>query len=298
MRYKSALLIYNGNAGQKDIEHLIGASVPILISSIQNLSIHQTVRPGHARELCKIHGPHVDLVIILGGDGTVHECINGLANLDKRPVIGILPGGTCNDFTRTLQINQDIRRATEEMINGEEVPVDVLKVDDQFSLNFWGVGLIAEASLNIEQTEKDRLGKISYFLSAFRTLREMDLFEYEMEIDGEKITGEALMILVSNGAFIGTNSLPFQSVKYDDGFAEILIVNNINLSLLKELSTLNLTQDIQSCKEIDHYRGRSITVLTPKDMDADMDGEVYMKTPSQITVLKHHFSILKPQNQN
>ena len=295
MRFDRALLIYNGNAGQKDMKQALGVSVPILSSNISNLMIVQTERSGHAKELCKLYGPDVDLVIILGGDGTVHECINGLSNLDQRPMIGILPAGTCNDFSRTLLIEQDIAIAADQIISGESIPVDVLKVDEQYCLNFWGTGLIAETSNNIRPTEKDHFGKAGYFLSAIRTMKNMDQFKYKIDIDGERIEGEGVLIITANGNYIGTNRLPFKAISYKDGLADVFIIKHTNLTLLKELFTKDITiRNNELSQEMDHYSGKSITIQTEEDMDADMDGEVYTKTPSHITVLKHHLNMLTP----
>ncbi|TWE01905.1 YegS/Rv2252/BmrU family lipid kinase [Neobacillus bataviensis] len=295
MRFERALLIYNGNAGKKDIKQALGVSVPILSSGISNLLILQTQRINHAKELCELHGPDVDLVIILGGDGTVHECINGLSNLDHRPMIGILPAGTCNDFSRSLMIDQDISKAADQIIHGEYKPVDVLKVDEHYCLNFWGTGLIAETSNNIKQTEKDQLGKISYMLSAIRTMKNMDPFHYVLDIDGERMEGEARLIIAANGNYIGAKKMPFNAISYNDGLADVFIIKHTNMTLLKELFTTDITiQSNELSQEMDHHSGQSITIHTQEKQDVDMDGEVYTKTPSHITVLKHHLQMLKP----
>lgn len=306
MNFDKAVLIYNGNAGNKTIENTLGVCVPIFSSRIESLLLLKTTGPNHAKQLCETYGDQVDLVIILGGDGTVHECINGIAGLKNRPAIAILPGGTCNDFTRTLGINQNIGQAAKQLMDGVIAPVDVLKVDGHYSLNFWGIGLIAETSMNIDPTEKERLGKLSYMLSVMRTVKDMSPFNYELDIDGDKVTGEAVMIFVANGKYIGTNPLPFKAIAFDDGLADLFIINNANFTLLKEISTMDITvQGNEVTKEIDHYRGQSITVSTEAEMDADMDGEVYSRTPAKISVLNHHLQMLMPatntnnhQNEN
>ncbi|WP_210364769.1 YegS/Rv2252/BmrU family lipid kinase [Bacillus sp. REN3] len=299
MEFKKAILIYNGSAGQKDIEQILGPTVPILAAAVPVLQIFQTQEQGHARKLCETYGEQTDLIIILGGDGTVHECINGLAGLEHRPAVAILPGGTCNDFARTLGIDMDLRMAAKQLMDGEIASVDILKVNDHYSLNFWGIGLIAETSMNINQTEKERLGKISYMLSVMRTMKEMNPFKYELEVDGKKVDGEAVMIFVANGKYVGTNPLPFQAIEYDDGLADVFIIKNANLVLLKEVSTADVTVDgNEASRELDHYRGQAITIKTENEMEADMDGEVYLNTPGYIQVLKHHLRILKPQNEN
>ncbi|WP_053364843.1 diacylglycerol/lipid kinase family protein [Bacillus sp. FJAT-27245] len=298
--YKRAVLIYNGNAGQKDIEKVLGECIPVLSPAIQELLLLKTEKPGHARELCAEFGESADLVIILGGDGTVHECINGLSSLKKRPILAILPGGTCNDFTRTLNIPQDIRKAAEVIVAGAPVPIDVMKINSQFALNFLGVGLVTEASNNIKESEKALLGKVSYYLSAIRTMREMEPFRYAIDCNGERFVGEAVMILVANGRFIGTNRLPFQNIDVDDGKVNVFVIKNTNLALVRELLANDVTVDNgdPAC-ELFHCSGEEIMIQTAEPMEADTDGEVYLETPVSITVLKHHLLAIAPRdNEN
>ncbi|MCP1156399.1 diacylglycerol/lipid kinase family protein [Bacillus infantis] len=291
MEFKKGMLVYNGNAGQKNMEKSLAACVPILSAELDSLVLLPTKREGHARELCREYGSEVDVVFILGGDGTVHECINGLAPLETRPAIGILPGGTCNDFSRTLNIPQNIRDAALSMVAGEMERVDVMQANEDYFLNFWGIGLVAEASENIKATEKNLFGRISYFLSALRTIKEMEPFQASIIIDGKEIEEDAVMILLANGQYIGTNALPFRNLEYNDGLADLFIIKDANLSLMKQA----LTEDSMEANEnILHYKGKEILVSTDKRMEADMDGEVYSATPCRISVHEGHLQMIKP----
>ena len=107
-RYNKGLFLFNGNAGKEEIEPQLNQTLPIIAQSVKELNVIQTESVAELKRVCKEYGPTVDLLVILGGDGTVHECINSLAELDQRPVIGILPGGTCNDFSRMLEIPQNL----------------------------------------------------------------------------------------------------------------------------------------------------------------------------------------------
>ncbi|OCA89338.1 lipid kinase [Bacillus sp. FJAT-27225] len=295
-RYNRALLIYNGNAGQKDIEKRLGACIPVLSRDINELILLKTLEPGHAEQLCKTYGERSDLVIILGGDGTVHEVINGLAGLEKRPIIGILPGGTCNDFSRTLNMPQDIQRAAEDLLAGKPVPIDVLEINGHYALNFWGTGLVTETSNNIKESEKQLFGKASYYLSAMRTMRQMEPFRYHINCNGKTLEGEAVMILVANGKFIGTNQLPFRNIHIDDGEANLFIIRNTNMGLIKDILTRDITvmDENDTSGEVLHSLGSEITISTDQRMEADTDGEVYLKTPAVVKVLKHHILAITP----
>ncbi|MRX73143.1 YegS/Rv2252/BmrU family lipid kinase [Bacillus lacus] len=295
-KFSKALLIYNGNAGQKDLKKTLSICVSVLAPHLPDLRILQTEGPGDAKEYCRQYGETVDVLFILGGDGTVHECINGLASLQKRPVIGLLPGGTCNDFSRTLHIPQVLANAAEAVIHGEIKEIDAAQTGEDYFLNFWGIGLIAETAENIKDHEKAMLGRVSYFLSAIRTMREMDPFSYHIKTENETIEGQAVMVLILNGRFIGTQEWLPASIQADDGLLDIFIIKNTNLAMLREFFSLNTQETIDNdlLSEVQHHQAQSISLVTDEKMNADMDGEVYASSPAEIAVLPNHFRFLVP----
>lgn len=293
--YKKALLIYNNKAGQTEIEKSLAAVLPVLSAHIKELKVIQTEVAGETTELCREHGEEVELVIILGGDGTVNEAINGLARLQKRPALAILPGGTCNDFTRVLNIPQNLAEAAELIINGHTRPVDVGKVNNRYFLNFWGIGLVADTSDNINENEKKFMGKLSYFLSAIRTLKEAETFKFTMEVDGEIIEDEAVMILVMNGKYIGTTQIPFPVIKIDDGLLDVIVVKESTLAIFYDLLNVDKIIDEDQTDpdaRLLHYQAKSVSVKTNLVKQADTDGEIDTETPASMGILKHHIHMI------
>ncbi|MBJ7896849.1 YegS/Rv2252/BmrU family lipid kinase [Bacillus atrophaeus] len=297
MSYQKALLIYNGNAGKKNIEKTLGSVVPILSQSIDELIIKPTRRKDDAYQFCKTLDDTIDILFVLGGDGTVHECINGIAALDKKPAVGILPGGTCNDFSRELGIPQNLQKAAEALVSGEKISVDVCKMNDRFFLNFWGIGLITETSNNINETEKALFGKISYFTSALRTVSSAQPFPVKLNIDGEEREDEAVMLLVMNGQYIGTNRIPLPDASITDGLADILICRSTNLTALRELMNMEQGTFENFAGELSYIQASKVKIETESEMKVDTDGEVYTHTPGVIEVLKQHIEMLIPQEE-
>ncbi|ARW07419.1 YegS/Rv2252/BmrU family lipid kinase [Bacillus atrophaeus] len=297
MSYQKALLIYNGNAGKKNIEKTLGSVVPILSQSIDELIIKPTRRKDDAYQFCKTLDDTIDILFVLGGDGTIHECINGIAALDKKPAVGILPGGTCNDFSRELGIPQNLQKAAEALVSGKKISVDVCKMNDRFFLNFWGIGLITETSNNINETEKALFGKISYFTSALRTVSSAQPFPVKLNIDGEEREDEAVMLLVMNGQYIGTNRIPLPDASITDGLADILICRSTNLTALRELMNMEQGTFENFAGELSYIQASKVKIETESEMKVDTDGEVYTHTPGVIEVLNQHIEMLIPQEE-
>ncbi|MGW6666508.1 MULTISPECIES: YegS/Rv2252/BmrU family lipid kinase [Peribacillus] len=296
MRWKKGMLIYNENAGNDKLERNLEGCLPIIAPHIDEFLILQTREKGDACRFCLEYGEDMDVVFVLGGDGTVHECVNGLSPLPRRPLFGVLPGGTCNDFSRTLKIPQNVRQAAEALVNGKVRSIDIGQANNDYFSNFWGVGLISDASSNIDEQEKSRFGKIGYLLSAIRIIGENAPFSYKLKYDGNVIEGEAVMILVLNGCFIGTNLLPFPMISPDDGLFGVAILENASLGAFLEIIAMkrSWTQNMISDSGVTYLNADTLTIETKRPLDVDMDGENYRRTPARIKVLARHLSVLTP----
>ncbi|MCA0972811.1 YegS/Rv2252/BmrU family lipid kinase [Halobacillus litoralis] len=296
-RFEKGVLIYNGNEEANEIDPQLSQTLPVIAQAVQQLTVIQTQSLDHLKEVCQSFGSEVDIFIILGGDGTIHECINYLAELEKRPVIGVLPGGTCNDFSRMLDMPQNLQQAAQAIVDGEEQQIDAGLTENGYFMNFWGIGLVTKTSFNIDENQKQRFGVLSYFISALKTVNQADPFEFKITVDGETMEGEAVMVLVMNGRFIGTRPLPVQSIQSDDGQFDVLIVKNSNLTLFKELMTMSQPgTDESRFQELHHKQGKKIRIEVDAVEDIDMDGEIKGNTPAELEVLPGHFTFINGQS--
>lgn len=292
MKITKALLIHNDAAGSA-AGSLVSSAVAVLAPAIKELDIIQTSGPGDGEKICLERGSEVDVVFILGGDGTVHECINGLTQLDHPPVVGVLPGGTCNDFVRSLGMPVDVTQAARMMLEGRIIDIDLGLANGRVFTNFFGVGLITDTSENIDSNLKNSLGKLSYFISTLQTIRSAEPFAFEMEADGKLIQDEAVMIYIANGRSLGSSALPFAQDALKDGQFDILIIRQTGLPLLKEVLARKPEGEWQPKNDtILYYKAQNIKLRTDEEKQADTDGEVYLSTPVQISVLDHKLTFL------
>ncbi|WP_082235582.1 YegS/Rv2252/BmrU family lipid kinase [Halobacillus massiliensis] len=294
-RYERGLFLYNGNAGNGELEDNLGVTLPIISQEVKELTVIQTESLDEFKKTCCEYASTIDVLFILGGDGTIHECINCLAEIEPRPVIGVLPGGTCNDFSRVLGTPQDMQQAARGVINGQEVKVDAGQSNDDYFINFWGIGLITETSTNIDENQKDRFGVLSYFISAFKTMNQADPFRFTVKVDGEVYRDEAVMILIMNGRFIGTRQVPLPDSTPEDNMLDVLMIKNSNLTLFRELLAMNNpAAEPERFQELTYASGKEIFVDVEVPQEIDMDGEIKGTTPSHIKVLEDHFTFLSP----
>lgn len=293
--FEKAVLFYNKNAGESEIEQKLAEAVPILGRFIRKLTMIHTESAEDMRTKCVEAAAETELIIVLGGDGTVHTAVNSIAPLERRPALAILPGGTSNDFSRTLNMPQKLAEAAESMAEGRIVPIDVGKSNDDYFLNFWGVGLVSDTSKNVDEDQKESFGVLSYFMSTLRTIKKAETFQYEAETSGERRTGEAILIFILNGRFVGTRRLPINEIDPQDGKLNVLIARNSNLASLRELMSLeSRNSNIGQFNELDYFTASELSVMTDAPKEIDMDGEMYTETPSKIHMLPSHLQFLVP----
>jgi diacylglycerol kinase (ATP) len=288
-RFSNILLICNGKAGQGTLEVLLKDAVPPLLDICTNLIIHKTKEKGDAERVCKESGSRYELVVIMGGDGTIHESINGLSVLEERPLVGILPGGTCNDFARSLYIPMDIGQAVSLITDRPfEQDIDIVKAGERYFSNFWGTGLVSQTSDNIDMGSKSVLGKLSYYISAFQSIKDSPILSVKVTTEKETVEEDVVMLLVANGRSIGSNPLP-NCINMDDGLMDLYFVKKSGFPLLKEFLVIKSTGNIsEEYDDIMHIQAKKAHIELGQNEKLDMDGELYEGSRQSLEVLQKH----------
>ncbi|MGN7662915.1 diacylglycerol/lipid kinase family protein [Staphylococcus aureus] len=297
-KYTHGVLFYHEHSGLKNINQGIGEVTTALSSICKHLSIQLSENEGDIIKYCqeikaKDYAKDVDILFILGGDGTVNELINGVMTYDLQLPIGILPGGTFNDFTKTLNIAPNHKQASEQMISAQVGTYDVIKINNQYALNFVGLGLIVQNAENVQDGSKDIFGKLSYIGSTVKTLLNPTQFNYQLSIDDKTYSGETTMILSANGLFIGGSRIPLTDLSPQDGELNTFIFNEQSFSILNDIfkkrDSMNWNEITQG---IEHIPGKKISITTDPAMKVDIDGEISLETPIDIEVIPNAIQLL------
>ncbi|EOB9274610.1 diacylglycerol kinase family protein [Staphylococcus aureus] len=297
-KYTHGVLFYHEHSGLKNINQGIGEVTTALSSICKHLSIQLSENEGDIIKYCqeiktKNYAKDVDILFILGGDGTVNELINGVMSHDLQLPIGILPGGTFNDFTKTLNIAPNHKQASEQMISAQVGTYDVIKINNQYALNFVGLGLIVQNAENVQDGSKDIFGKLSYIGSTVKTLLNPTQFNYQLSIDDKTYSGETTMILSANGPFIAGSRIPLTDLSPQDGELNTFIFNEQSFSILNDIfkkrDSMNWNEITQG---IEHIPGKKISLTTDPAMKVDIDGEISLETPIDIEVIPNAIQLL------
>ncbi len=242
-----------------------------------------TEYPGHATELARRAGEEGhDLVLALGGDGTVHEVVNGLMQVPagQRPTFGLIPLGSGNDFAHILGVPTDPSLALRSALQGAAHPLDIASVQDQngrleYFNNTIGIGF--DAVVNIYTRRITRIhGFMMYFVALMQTIfRSFDAIDLHVETDRETWDLNTLLLAVGNGPREGGGFLVTPEAKYDDG-----ILNYVTIHKISRLMMLRLVPEVMKgthgrFKVVRMGTCRKMSVSSKQPLYIHCDGEVY-----------------------
>jgi YegS/Rv2252/BmrU family lipid kinase len=254
---------------------------PILAN--QDAEWSGTEYPGHAIELARQAGETgAELVVALGGDGTVHEVVNGLMQVppEKRPALGIIPLGSGNDFAHILQIPSDPSLAMRSALSGVRHPLDIASVrDENGRLEFFNntIGIGFDAIVNIYTRRITRIhGFMMYFVALIQTIfRSFDPVDLHVETDQESWDLNTLLLALGNGPREGGGFLVTPEAKYDDG-----ILHYVTIRKISRLFMLRLVPEVMKgthgrFKVVKMGTCRKMSVQSRQPLYVHLDGEVY-----------------------
>lgn len=246
-------------------------------------------------------------IIAVGGDGTIHEVVNGIFLQKEVPTddirLGVIPAGSGNDWVKMYGIPADYVKCAEIIAAGKVVKQDIFRVDvveskvkqSRFMINGSGVGLDAVICRECNaMKEKGQSGKWIYVKAAAKSFLKMSSKLFRVEVDGEIFfEGKALSVALANGIYSGGGMIQAPDAVMDDGMVNVTVIGNMSrakiLVRFKELFSGRIYQ----IPDIYHTVGKSVKISIDGDeFPVEVDGEVVGGTPVELTVLPKVLSIV------
>lgn len=221
------LLIVNPAAGRRTGERNAQAVCEALKSGGAEVDCALTQHAGHAAELACQAAGHYDRVVCCGGDGTLHETLQGLMRASTRPALGYIPCGTTNDFAATLRLKRDPIQAARDIAMSRSVwTLDVGRFDeDRFFSYVAAFGAFTECSYATPQSAKNSLGYIAYLLEGTKDIFNLKSVNVKARWDGGAAQGEFIYGSVSNSMSIAALvHLKEGQAALDDGRLELMLI--------------------------------------------------------------------------
>jgi diacylglycerol kinase (ATP) len=224
----------------------------------------------HAREIAKAAIGEYDIVIAVGGDGTVNEVASGIAGTDT--ILGIIPYGSGNGLSRFLNIPMDVEGAFKVFNDARVINIDAAKMNGQWFFNMAGMGFDAHISDVFANGSKKR-GFFSYFKSSLQEIANYKSHTYHLEIDGVKYDREAFMLSMANSSQYGNNAHVSPTASVQDGLLDVCIIKPFPLYRFPEMGLRMFTKTADTSKYVEIIKGKHITVKRMESGPVHLDGE-------------------------
>lgn len=265
-------IIFNPTASNGKSRIQLDRFVERLQSAGAAYEIHETKGKGHAETIVRELGDEATDVVVVGGDGTLHEVLNGLyAPQETR--LTVVPAGTGNDFAVAANIPFDAYRVAEMTLYGEPKETDYMETPNRRCMNVGGLGMDVEV---LECCARGKLkGKIKYLLSLISCLFTFRGYRVRAEVNGEILERKALFAAVCNGSQIGGGIRICPNAKIDDGKAELVIVRQMSFfGIIRAFISL-MRGKILTFKSTEHFYCDGVEIVPDEPRTVQLDGELY-----------------------
>ena len=294
---KRARIIYNPTSGKEMFKRALPDVLIKLEKAGYETSAYATERSGDAtKEAERALEQEYDLLIVAGGDGTLNEVVNGIAEQPNRPKLGIIPMGTVNDFGRALHLPSNIMKAVDVIVNGHTTQVDIGKMNSRYFINLAAGGKLTEVSYETPSKLKSIVGPFAYYIKGFEMLPQMKAVDIRIEYDDEIFQGEALLFLLGlTNSMAGFEKL-VPDAKLDDGYFTLIIVEKANLAELGHIMTLASRGEHTKHPKVIYKKAKSVSISSFANMQLNVDGEYGGKLPGNFLNLERHIEVFTPDD--
>ena len=290
---KRIQLILNGKAAGNDALQTAVARQRAIGHTIE---VRVTSEKGDARRFVAETG-EVDLLIAAGGDGTLNEVVHGLMDLSQvaRPVLGVVPLGTANDFATACGIPNDPEEALALCMEGKATPIDVGKANEHWFLNAASIGFGAEITATTPPQLKNLLGPAAYAVMGAILAMKAHHYRGTLTLPDREITGSTPVAIVGNGRQAGGGLQVTPRAHVDDGLLDVLAVRDI-----PALALLTAARELQELSPdgeyINYWQTPWAEVHTEEAIPANLDGEPIQFSSVRYEAVTRAICLIVPPN--
>ena len=306
--FQNALLIHNPSAGTggNARRRLLDQAREILAAGGIEAELAETTEPGHATEIAQQAAREGrQLVIACGGDGTLNEVVNGLANLQNghRVPLALLPGGTANILAKELDLPWDIPRAAKQLVGGElrEIALGLATPLEQpekkrFFLSVAGAGPDGMIIYSVDLGLKARVGILAYWWQGMREVFRYAFPRFGVRAGDRQMEG-TLVIVGRTKNYGGPFKITDQADLFEDQFEVLVLTTQSGLRYLSYLPTLWMG-NLRKEEDVHFWKADTLICepLDAKPVYAQLDGEPFARLPVEFSIVPRALKLLVPRD--
>ncbi|SMO54854.1 lipid kinase, YegS/Rv2252/BmrU family [Solitalea koreensis] len=288
------MFVINPISGGRSKHRVESSIIEKLDHSIYEYEMAYSNAVDHARKLSKSAAYlGFDVVVAVGGDGTVNEVARGLLSINSHAALGVIPFGSGNGLARHLGIPMDIEKAIEVLNKHDLISIDTAVMNEEPFFNVAGTGFDAHISFLFANDKKRGLwGYAKAVLNEFANYKPQ---KYAISIDGKLLERNAFMLSIANSSQFGNNAHIAPHASLVDGVLDIAIVKPFPLYQFPVLAFRLLARNVDKSDYVEIIKGSEIKIKRleagpihldgePREMGAELEIKV---RPGTLNVLKN-----------
>ncbi len=264
-----------------------------LNKSIFDYEICHTKAAGHAYELAKEALQSFDIIVAVGGDGSVNEVSNALIGSEK--ILGIIPAGSGNGFATHLGISREIKKAIEFINSAEVFKIDTCQLNDRKYVNVAGVGF--PASVVFESRKSKFRGFLGYFKTSTVQAFRYEMQSYSIKINDKEILRDCLCIEVANASMFGYNMKIASKASLTDGLLDVVIIKKAPKWRYIFSAWRFFTGSVHKSSLVETFSAKKVEIRSDHQNTVHVDGEGFLSSETlKFSVNQLSLNVLKTSN--
>ena len=273
--FKKIFMIINPNAGMRKRVNVLQDIIDVFSDYNYETIVSYTRKSGDASELVKLHADDsIDLIVCMGGDGTLNETLSGAKEIGWEKPIGYIPAGSTNDFASSLGLPSEPECAAKQIMEGEPKRLDLGRFNGRTFVYTASRGIFVKSSYETSQKIKNRLGHLAYVLEGMKDITQFKPNHMEIDTGDEQFEGEFILTSICNTFSLGgVMHLAQEDVDLGDGWFEILMIRQpkdiaqLN-EIIKALYEQNYNHELVTLRKVKRAR-----IVCLDEEDWSLDGE-------------------------
>lgn len=290
---KSALVIINKKSGKEKFTHIKETLRQTLKAQGFNMTVNYTTADNGSQGIITELNKAPDLLVIVGGDGTVSDVINQLYLHNINIPIAIIPTGTTNDLARVNDVPLNAIKAAESIQAHSFKEIDVLKINNFYASYLAAFGNFMTSFARVSTNNKKRFGRLAYLFSAIKIITHFKKYRVQLKTDILDIEIDSVFTIVSSISSVGSLEKLLPTAKADDGLLHILNISPVRLFEVPKILYLALLGRITEHPKVTYLTAKNVSVRTQSLSHMNIDGDLHPYKDSDIKVLKHHISLVE-----
>lgn len=291
---EKVILIYNPKSGNQKFEKNLDYVVNTLKDKYDDILVCKTTQKGHATHFSKVACEEkFDLLIIVGGDGTFNECVNGLMSYDYRPRIGYIPAGTCCDIGITLGMTKNLKKALNVILTGTPVKMDVVKSNNRYFCYVSGNGAFIDISYVTDSRLKKKVGYLAYIVKGVEEVLTIPRMKMTITHDQGVERGIYSLALIINSKRVAGINMIYKPC-LDDGLVDVVLYRYIYL-LNNLIYLISFIIPFWSTPLVKRFKSKKIEIVTDTKAKWNVDGESGGTGNQYIVVCQKAIEVIVPE---